>query len=134
MGHLLNMGIKMQKAASTTTTTTTSATITVNWFYDPFGCTTRNYAILKNGSTVSSGGGSTAASGSFTCIVGDVLEAQSTAGIKGASCSDTVSQIDRNGVTVASDYQAGFFVTAIATWTVTSGTTSVDMYTGLGAA
>ena len=143
MGHLLNMGIKMQKAAtttttststSTTTTTTTSATITVNWFYDPFGCTTRSYAILKNGSTVSSGGGSTAASGSFTCIVGDVLEAQSTAGIKGLGCSDTVSQIDRNGVTVASDYQAGFFVGATATWTVTSGTTSVQMYTGLGAA
>lgn len=120
-------------STSTTTTTTTAAVITVNWFYDGGGCTTSSYSFRKNGSTQASGGGGSTASGSFTCVVGDVLVAEHTSGIKGVSCSSAAAQIDRNGVTVASDFQSGFSVTATATWTVTSGTTSVDMYAGLAA-
>lgn len=130
MGHLLNMGIKMQKAAATTTTTTTASTITVNWQSDGVGCSTTTYEFRKNGVIQANGGGSGTASGTFTCVVGDVLVAQQTSGIKGASCSSAAGQIDRNFVTVASDFQSGFSVTATATWTVTSGTTSVQMYTG----
>ena len=133
MGHLLSSAIKMQKAAATTTTTTTSATITVSWFYDGVGCTTSSYSFRKNGSTQASGGGAGSASGSFTCIVGDVLVAENTSGIKGFACGSAAAQIDRNGVTVASDFQSGFSVTATATWTVTAGTTSVQLYAGLAA-
>jgi len=133
MGHLLNMGIKMQAAASTTTTTTTAATITVSWFYEPLGCSTASYSFRKNGVTQASGGGGTSASGTFTCVVGDVLVAEHTSGIKGIGCSDASSQIDRNFATVASAFVPGFSVTATSTWTVTSGTTSVQMYAGLAA-
>ena len=105
-------------------------TITVSWFYDGVGCTTSSYSFIKNGSTQASGGGAGSASGTFTCVVGDVLVAEQTSGIKGASCSSAAAQIDRDGVTVASQFVSGFSVTATATWTVTSGTTSVVMSTG----
>lgn len=120
----------MQAAASTTTTTTTAATITVSWFYDGVGCTTASYVFRKNGITQASGGGAGSASGSFTCVVGDVLVAENISGIKGFECSSAAAQIDRNFATVASDFQSGFNVAATATWTVTSGTTSVQMYAG----
>ena len=133
MGHLLSSAIKMQKAAATTTTTTTSASIPVNWFAE-LNCATASYSITKNGATVSSGGGFISDFGSFTCVVGDVLVASQTAGIKGGGCNTSSAQIDRNGVTVASQSQIGFFLTSTATWTVTAGTTTVDMYAGLIAA
>jgi hypothetical protein len=130
MGHLLSMAIKMQDAA-TTTTTTTSGVITVNWESNT-PCATASYAFRKNGSTQASGGGS--ASGSFTCVVGDILVAEQTSGIKGIGCSGANSQIDRNFVTVVSTFVPGFSVTATSTWTVTSGTTSVQLYAGLAPA
>jgi hypothetical protein len=77
---------------------------------------------------MASGGGDD--SGTFTCIVGDILVAEQTSGIKGFGCDSAISSIERNGVTVASDSQSGFNVTATSTWTVTSGTTSVNMYAG----
>jgi hypothetical protein len=134
MGHLLNIAIKMQDPdVTTTTTTTTAATITVSWFYEPLGCATASYVFRKNGVTQASGGGGTSASGSFTCVVGDTLVAEHTSGIKGLGCSGASSNIDRNFVTVASDSVPGFNVTATSTWTVTSGTTSVQMYAGAAA-
>lgn len=124
----------MQKAASTTTTTTTSATITVSWFYDGVGCTTQTYLVQKNGVTQASGGGGSTASGTFTCVVGDVLYGESTAGFKGFACTGAAVDIIRNGTTsVASDFQFGSGVTATASWTVTSGTTSVSISLGGGA-
>ena len=128
MGHLLNMAIKMQDPAATTTTTTTSAVITVNWFYDPAGCATASYAIKKNGVTQSSGGGGTPDNGSFTCIVGDTLVAEYTSGAKGFACNTAFTEILRNGATiVATDTQFGFNLLSTSSWTVTSGTTSVNM-------
>ena len=123
------MAIKMQDPdVTTTTTTTTAASITVNWFYDGAGCTTASYSFKKNGSTQASGGGGSPASGSFTCIVGDVLVAEYTSGAKGFECNTAFTEILRNGATiVATDTQFGFNVLATSTWTVTSGTTSVNM-------
>ena len=133
MGNLLNMAIKMQDP-TTTTTTTTAGVITVSWFYNTLGgCTTRSYSFRKNGVTQASGGGNTSASGTFTCVVGDVLEAEEDSGIKGVACSGASSNIDRNFVTVASSIVPGFSVAAISTWTVTAGTTSVQMYAGAAA-
>ena len=115
-------------AAPTTTTTTTAASITVNWFYDSGGCATASYAIKKNGGTEASGGGGTSASGSFTCIVGDILVAEYTSGAKGFQCNIAFTEILRNGATiVATDTQSGFNLLSTSTWTVTSGTTSVTM-------
>jgi len=132
MGHLLNMAIKMQDPAATTTTTsttTTSAVITVNWFAE-LNCATASYSFSKNGVGQASGGGFVSDSGSFTCVVGDVLVASQTSGIKGGGCNTAAAQIDSNAGTQASDFQLGFNVTATATWTVTAGTTSVTMYAG----
>ena len=133
MGNLLNMAIKMQDPVVTTTTTTTSGVITVSWFYNPTPCATRSYSFRKNGVTQASGGGSGSASGTFTCVVGDVLEAEEDSGIKGIGCSGANSNIDRNFVTVASASVPGFSAAAISTWTVTAGTTSVQMYAGAAA-
>jgi len=120
MGHLLSSAIKMQNSAP--------ATITVSWFYDGAGCSTASYAIKKNGVTESSGGGGSTANGSFTCIVGDTLVAEYTSGAKGFACNTAFTEILRNGVTiVATDTQSGFNVLATSSWTVTSGTTSVNM-------
>ena len=119
----------MQKAAATTTTTTTSAVITGFWQADMGACATASYAFSKNGSSIASGGG--AASGSFTCVVGDVVEAQMISGIKGIACNNAFASVDRNGVTVASQSVSGFNQIATATWTVTAGTTSVTLNSGL---
>jgi hypothetical protein len=91
-------------------------------------CGTATWAFYKNGSTMASGGGE--GDGTFTCVVGDVLVAEQTSGIKGIGCDSAISSIERNGTTVASDSQSGFNVTATSTWTVTSGTTLVNMYAG----
>jgi hypothetical protein len=116
-----------------TPTPSAAGVITVSWYYEPFSCATAAYSFRKNGSTEASGGGGTSASGTFTCIVGDILVAEHTSGIKGIGCSDASSQIDRNFATVASAFTPGFNVTATSTWTVTSGTTSVQMYAGAAA-
>ena len=121
------MAIKMQDP-TTTTTTTTASTITVSWFYDSGGCATATYAFKKNGVTQASGGGATPTSGSFTCIVGDILVAEYTSGAKGVACNTAFTEILRNGATiVATDTQSGFNLLSTSTWTVTSGTTSVTM-------
>jgi hypothetical protein len=93
-------------------------------------CATATWAFRKNGSTIASGGDE-GGDGQFTCVVGDILVAEQTSGIKGIGCDSAISEIQRNGgTTVASDSQSGFNVTATSTWTVTSGTTSVNMYAG----
>jgi hypothetical protein len=100
----------------------------VNWQAGVF-CGTASWSFRKNGSTMASGGGDD--SGTFTCVVNDVLVAEQTSGIKGFGCDSAISEIQRNGgTTVASDSQSGFNVTATSTWTVTSGTTVVHMYAG----
>lgn len=105
-----------------------SAVITVYWDAALF-CATASYSFRKNGVTQASGGGS--ASGSFTCVVGDVLVAEQISGVKGIGCNTAQSEIQRNGgTTVASASNTGFNVSATSTWTVTSGTTSVNMYAG----
>jgi hypothetical protein len=132
MGHLLNMAIKMQDPAATTTTTsttTTSAVITVSWQADMGACATASYSFRKNGSTQASGGG--AASGTFTCVVGDILVAEQTSGIKGAFCNTANSSIDTNTGNKVTTSNTGFNVNATSTWTVTSGTTFVQLSAGL---
>ena len=132
MGHLLNMAIKMQDPVATTTTTTTSGVITVSWSYSVGTCTGDIFNITKNGSSVVNT--STSGFGTFTCVVGDALVVETTSGLKGFGCSDAYSEILRNGATiVSSDQQFGFGVTAIASWTVTSGTTSVGCTGAVGA-
>ena len=120
MGHLLSSAIKMSKPA-------TATPIDGIW-ESATSCATASYSFSKNGSLIASGGGS--ASGSFTCVVGDVLVAQQISGVKGALCSGASASIQRNGVEVASAFVPGFNQVATATWTVTSGTTSVAMYAG----
>ena len=119
----------MQKAAATTTTTTTSAVITVYWQASLF-CDTASYSFTKNGITQASGGGFVDDFGSFTCVVGDVLVAQQTSGVKGTFCSGANSAIDSNAGAQASSSVPGFNATATSNWTVTSGTTVVNMYAG----
>lgn len=131
MGHLTNIGIKMQ-AAATTTTTTTSGVITVNWSYTVGACTGDSFTITKNGTAVV-GPISVGSSGTFTVVVGDALVVTTTSGIKGAVCPDATSEIYRNGVLVASQFSPGFSATATASWTVTSGTTSVTCNGLIGA-
>ena len=104
-----------------------SAGITVIW-QAAVGCLTASWVFRKNGVTQASGGGFN--DGTFTCVVGDVLVAEMTSGIKGIGCSFAATAIERNGVQVASDNQSGFNVTSTSTWTVTSGTASVNMYAG----
>jgi hypothetical protein len=104
-----------------------STTITVIW-QAAVGCLTASWVFRKNGVTQASGGGFN--DGTFTCVVGDVLVAEMTSGIKGIGCSFAATAIERNGVQVASDNQSGFNVTSTSTWTVTSGTASVNMYAG----
>jgi hypothetical protein len=113
-----------------TPTPSAAGVITVSWFAD-LNCATATYSFRKNGSTMANGGGIVSDNGSFTCVVGDVLVAEQVSGIKGIGCDSAASEIQRNGsTTVASDSQSGFNVTATSTWTVTSGTTSVNMYAG----
>lgn len=123
MGHLLSSAIKMSKPA-------TAATITVTWNADTSICATASYSFRKNGSTQASGAG--VATGSFTCVVGDILVAEMTSGVKGIGCNSAQSDIIRNGsTTVASASNTGFNVLATSTWTVTSGTTSVTLDAGV---
>jgi hypothetical protein len=105
-----------------------SAGITVIW-QAAVGCLTASWVFRKNGVTQASGGGFN--DGTFTCVVGDVLVAEMTSGIKGIGCSGAQSGIDRNGVNVVFTSVPGFNVTATSTWTVTAGTTSVYLYAGL---
>ena len=46
-------------------------------------------------------------------------------------CNFASSAIERNGAQVASDTNSGVNVNATSTWTVTAGTTSVQLYAGL---
>jgi hypothetical protein len=102
-----------------------SVTITVNWSYNVGVCSGDSFNITKNGTTVV-GPRSIGGSGTFTVVVGDALVVSTTSGIKGLSCADPYSEIIRNGSIVASQSQSGFSVTAVASWTVTSGTTSIN--------
>jgi hypothetical protein len=115
-----------------TVTTTPSATpiITVNWFAE-LNCATATYSFSKNGDTIASGGGIVSDNGTFTCVVGDTLTANQTSGVKGVGCDTAQAAIERNGVQVAFDSQTGFNVGATATFTVTAGTTTINMYAGL---
>jgi uncharacterized delta-60 repeat protein len=109
----------------------TPTDITVNWQAE-LNCATASYSFRKNGVTQASGGGAVSDFGSFTCVVGDVLVAEMTSGSTGTfGCNFASSAIERNGAQVASDTNSGVNVNATSTWTVTAGTTSVQLYAGL---
>jgi uncharacterized delta-60 repeat protein len=109
----------------------TPTEITVNWQAE-LNCATASYSFRKNGVTQASGGGAVSDFGSFTCVVGDVLVAEMTSGSTGTfGCNFASSAIERNGAQVASDTNSGVNVNATSTWTVTAGTTSVQLYAGL---
>jgi hypothetical protein len=130
MGHLLNMGIKMQKAPATTTTTTTAGTKTVNWTYDNGACTGRSGQIIKNGSSIFSG---TTGSGTFTVVVGDTITVNDTTGPKaGIGCNTAQAFIGSTpgGTEYASNTATGSGVTATATYTIVSGTAATIYMTG----
>lgn len=124
MGHLLSMAIKMQDA-TTTTTTTTAATKTVNWAFTNIGCTGMTAQVIKNGSTIFSGGSSS--SGSFTVVVGDVITINNTTGPKaGVGCTTANALIGTTmgGGEYVFNTNTGQGVTATATYTIVSGSAS----------
>ena len=131
MGHLLSMGIKMQKAPVTTTTTTTAGTKTVNWTYDNGGCTGRSGQIIKNGSSIFSG---TTGSGTFTVIVGDTITVNDTTGPKATGFICTSAHADIGSTPGGGEYGAnnvtGAGVTATVTYTIVSGTAATIYMTG----
>jgi hypothetical protein len=115
------------RTPSVTPSPSGTSDITVNYIA-AVSCGTATWAFYKNLDTMASGGGE--GDGTFTCVVGDVLTAEQTSGIKGIGCDSAQAAIDRNGTQVAFDSQSGFNVSATAIYTVTAGTTSIYMYAG----
>jgi hypothetical protein len=124
MGNLLNMAIKMQDP-TTTTTTTTAATKTVQWTYDPTGCSGMTAQVLKNASSIFSGG--SASSGSFTVVPGDTITVSNTIGPKpsiGCNQANALIGSTPGGTEYGSQTVTGANNTATVTYTVVSGTAS----------
>lgn len=123
MGHLLNMGIKMQKGAA--------ATKTVNWTYDNGGCTGRSGQIIKNSTSIFSGTGPS--SGTFTVVVGDVITVNDTTGPKATiACQSAHADIGSTpgGGEYGVNNVSGSGVTATVTYTIVSGTAATIYMTG----
>lgn len=122
MGHLLNMMLKSISGAGVAT---------VYWQHSYTGtCNTRTWAMKKNGVTVASGTGSTAASGSFTVVVGDTIYVESSSGVTGVDCNDAKAAVYRDGTDVASQTVTGLNQTASATWTVATVQATYDLVSG----
>ena len=122
MGHLLNMMLKASSGAGIAT---------VYWehgYAGTFG--TRSWAMKKNGVTVASGNGSTAASGSFTVVNGDTIYVESTSGVTGTACNDAKAAVYRDGTDVASQTVTGLNQTASATWTVATVQATYNLISG----
>jgi hypothetical protein len=89
------------------------------------GCTGMSYQIIKNSTTISSGG--TDANGSFTVDVGDTITVNNTVGPKpGLGCSTANALIGTSpgAGDYASQSVTGANLTATATYTIVSGTAS----------
>lgn len=122
MGHLLSSALKMSGSSAPTTATV---------FYEIsyFGtCSTRSWSVSKNGVVQASG--QSVGSGSFTVVNGDVISISNTSGVSGVACSGANVDIQRDGVSVASDSKAGFNQTATATWTIATTQATYNMYGG----
>jgi hypothetical protein len=119
-------------SSTTTTTTTTIAPIIASWYASKIdGCPNNaTYTVSKNSVVISSGILGAGASGSFAVVEGDIVEITNTSAANGVGCNTATANIDRNGVNVVTDTQSGYGVGAVATWTVTAGTTYVDLYSG----
>lgn len=110
MGNLLNIALRGFNS---------SGIATVNWTHGYIAsCTTRSFAIFKNGVQIASGNGSTYQTGSFTVAVNDVIRMDSTSGAIGTSCSGASVKIFRDATQVASNTVVGLNTTATASWTV----------------
>lgn len=119
-------------SSTTTTTTTTIAPIIASWYASKIpGCPNNaTYTVSKNSVVVASGVLGANVSGSFAVVEGDIVEITNTSAANGTGCDTATANIDRNGVNVVTDTQTGYGVQATATWTVTAGTTYVDLYAG----
>ena len=126
MGHLLSSAIKMSGSS-----VPTSATV----FYDIAyigTCSTRSWSVSLNGvvQASGSGGSGSSGSGSFTVVNGDVISMSNTSGVSGAACSGASVDIQRDGVSVASNTVSGFNATATASWTIATTQATYNMYGG----
>lgn len=119
-------------SSTTTTSTTTIAPIMAYWYASKLpGCPNNaTYTVSKNAVVVASGVLGANASNAFPVVVGDVVEITNTSAANGLGCDTATAIIDRNGVNVVTDTQSGYGVQATATWTVTAGTTYVELYAG----
>jgi hypothetical protein len=111
-----------------------ASTKTVYWQASLGGCAGASYQVLKNGSSISSGG--IDANGSFTVIAGDTIEISHTTGPKAVSvCQSATAAIGttQGGGEYAFDSNIGQNASATATYTITSGTAST-IYADAGAA
>jgi len=121
-------------STSSTSTTTTIAPIMAYWFASKIpGCPNNaTYSVYKNSILQANGVLGSNASGSFAVVVGDIIEIQNTAAANGVGCDESNANIFRNSnpTAVATDTQSGYGSGAIATWTVTAATTTVELYAG----
>lgn len=119
-------------SSTTTTTTTTIAPIIASWYASKIpGCPNNaTYTVSKNAVVVASGVLGANVSGSFAVVEGDIVEITNTSAANGTGCDTATANIDRNGVNVVTDTQTGYGVGATATFTITAGTTYVDLYAG----
>jgi co-chaperonin GroES (HSP10) len=122
MGHLLNMALRGISGAGEAT---------VYWQHAyPGVCSTRTWAVKKNGITVASGNGSGPDSGDFQVVIGDVIYIESSSGVSGVACNDAQVSILRDATEVASQSVVGLNVTASASWTVATVQASYFMNSG----
>lgn len=124
MGNLLSSAIKMSGS---------SAPATVTVFYDhgySGTCATRTWSVSKNGVIQASGSGNTPTSGSFVATNGDLISITCTSGTAGAGCSGADVDIQKDGVSVASQIVTGFNATATASWTIATTSSTYNMYSG----
>lgn len=121
-------------SSTTTTTTTTIAPIMAYWYASKIlGCPNNaTYTVSKNSVVVASGVLGANASGSFAVVEGDIVEITNTSAANGDGCDEANANIFRNSnpTAVATDTQTGYGVQATATFTITAGTTIVELYAG----
>lgn len=122
MGHLLNMALRGVSNAGEAT---------VYWTHGYTGtCSTRTWAIKKNGVTIFSGNGSTYVDGSFTVRNGDTIYIESSSGVSGTACNDANVEIRRDATVVASQSVTGLNATASASWTIATVQATYYMQSG----
>lgn len=121
-------------SSTTTTTTTTIAPIMAYWYASKIlGCPNNaTYAVYKNSILQANGVLGANASGSFVVVLGDIVEIENTSAANGEGCDEANANIFRNSnpTAVATDTQSGYGANAVATFTITAGTTIVELYAG----